>query len=328
VSPDSVTFSPEDWASPHTVTVSAPVDDVVDGEDVGEVRYSIESLDNVYSALTLPRTRAVIHDASSPVQPNRQPQIASNSFVISASAVNGAFVGALTAFDPDFGQTHTWSIISGNETALISLSATTGVLLLADASQLDPIGHPEINLQVMVTDNGDPALSATGVVKLLIQTPTFDPELSLEIPETDLSYQTLGSSLAIATNAAVATFGGDGNLNGLTLVARASGKKSGKDRLTINASLGGDPAVGVAGTQILYDGTLVASILPGKPKAGLQVKFNSQATVVSVQAVVRSLAFQTTAKKRAERTLEIRLLGYEGANSSSNFVQLTMNFDA
>ncbi|MCB1225288.1 MAG: DUF1800 family protein, partial [Verrucomicrobiales bacterium] len=62
VSPTSVTFTPGNWATPQTVTVTAVNDTHSEGPEIGLVSHVIQSADPVYAAVSAPSLNAIVGD--------------------------------------------------------------------------------------------------------------------------------------------------------------------------------------------------------------------------------------------------------------------------
>ncbi len=325
VSPSTIEFTPDNWNVSRTLTVSALSDEIVDGDDVGELVYRLESLDANYSALAVPQTRATVRDGTVAPPLNHAPQTQPVTLDVDSAWVDGTHVGTLTAFDSDPGQELTWAIVSGNETGLWTLDPATGALTLADASQLNPDGQPELILNVAVTDNGTPALTANAVVTLRIHDATHNPAIVLELHTFELEYRNRGSAAILDAQATVQTFGGNADLQGTKLQVRSTGRRAGKDRFVIVPGGGSNSGIAVDGSHISYQGIQIGTVIATRPKDGLQISLNSAANAVSVQALLRRVAFQTTAKKRVTRILELQLVGYHGADSEPHQIVVQTN---
>jgi hypothetical protein len=87
-------------------------------------------------------------------------------FSLNENSAGGTPVGTVTASDPDFGQTLTFSIVSGNTNGAFAIDANTGAITVANAAALDFETTPSFNLVVQVTDSGTPSLSATTSVSV------------------------------------------------------------------------------------------------------------------------------------------------------------------
>jgi len=81
------------------------------------------------------------------------------------SAVNSS-VGTVTATDPDFFQTLTYSIVGGNTGGAFKIDSHTGAITVANAAALDFETTQSFSLTVKVTDNGSPSLSVTTSVSV------------------------------------------------------------------------------------------------------------------------------------------------------------------
>lgn len=87
-------------------------------------------------------------------------------FSLNENSAGGTAVGAVTATDPDFGQTLTYSIVSGNTNGAFAIDPNTGAITVANAAALDYETTPSFNLVVQVSDSGTPSLSATTSVSI------------------------------------------------------------------------------------------------------------------------------------------------------------------
>lgn len=97
---------------------------------------------------------------------NEAPQIAEKTFTLSQRPDVGGSLGSMTASDPDAGQSLTYAIVSGNDAGIFAIDPATGLITVAIPSGLNFDGSPTLSLVVQVTDNGDPALSASANVSI------------------------------------------------------------------------------------------------------------------------------------------------------------------
>ncbi len=74
---------------------------------------------------------------------------------------NGTVVGRVTATDANAGQTITYSISGGTGAGVFAINATTGVITVINSAALDYETTTSYTLDVVATDNGTPAYSAT-----------------------------------------------------------------------------------------------------------------------------------------------------------------------
>ncbi len=97
---------------------------------------------------------------------NEVPIITNQSFSLAENSSNGTSVGTIIATDPDAGQTKTYSIISGNFNAAFALNASTGVLTVANSTELNFEATPTFSLVVKVQDNGVGNLSSQAIITI------------------------------------------------------------------------------------------------------------------------------------------------------------------
>jgi len=97
---------------------------------------------------------------------NEAPVISSQSLAVKARSKVGAVVGTVVSTDPDAGQTRTYSIVSGNTGNTFAINSSTGVVTVNNSNGVKAVG--QYDLVIRVTDNGSPALSATGTVRIYV----------------------------------------------------------------------------------------------------------------------------------------------------------------
>ncbi|MGF1483380.1 MAG: DUF5060 domain-containing protein [Opitutales bacterium] len=101
--------------------------------------------------------------------PNTPPTLTSATFrVIEGSAV-GTGVGSLPAADSDPGQQLTFAITSGNESGTFSIDAATGLIEVADPTDLIKLNNPFFRLGITATDNGLPPEEATADATIILE---------------------------------------------------------------------------------------------------------------------------------------------------------------
>jgi Cadherin domain len=136
---------------------------VVDINNLGQIvgTSSFNGVDNAF-LLSGPLT----------VEGNQPPKLFVNSsstnLTVYTTTPGGTVLNDYNAFDPDAGQTLTFSIVSGNATRAFSINSSTGVLSLTRQLRL-PLTH---NLRIRVTDNGTPPLSNEAVVIIHVVRPS------------------------------------------------------------------------------------------------------------------------------------------------------------
>ncbi len=98
-------------------------------------------------------------------QVNEAPVITNQSFSLLENSLDGVTVGTVTATDPDAGDNLSYTITAGNDLNAFVMSST-GVITVADSSQLDFETNPAFNLTVQVMDDGTGTLSSTATVSI------------------------------------------------------------------------------------------------------------------------------------------------------------------
>ena len=109
---------------------------------------------------------------------NQQPVISDQTFDAEENTPNGQVVGTVYATDPDFGQTLTYSIISGNTNYTFAINPSTGDLSVNNSSGLNFEVTPTFNLIVEVQDNGAGNLWAQASITVNITDVNENPEIN------------------------------------------------------------------------------------------------------------------------------------------------------
>ncbi|WP_086597177.1 malectin domain-containing carbohydrate-binding protein [Hymenobacter crusticola] len=97
--------------------------------------------------------------------PNQAPVIANQSFSVAEGSVAGTLVGTVVASDPDAGQTLSYALVAGNTDGAFAFVGNQ--LQVANAAAVRTAASP-FTLTVRVTDDGNPALSATATVTVTV----------------------------------------------------------------------------------------------------------------------------------------------------------------
>lgn len=94
---------------------------------------------------------------------NSAPVIQAQSFNVAENSTQGTVVGQVIASDPNQGQELIFSIISGNDSNVFTIS-NQGLLTVSNSAALDFEITTTFSLMIMVTDNGVPVLSSQALV--------------------------------------------------------------------------------------------------------------------------------------------------------------------
>jgi len=93
-------------------------------------------------------------------------------------SAEGAFIGKVPGYDPDAGQTISYSIIGGNAGNAFAIDSATGILSVNNSAALDFETASQIDLTVQVTDNAATALSSTASVTVFLRDVNDAPVLN------------------------------------------------------------------------------------------------------------------------------------------------------
>lgn len=181
-------------AETGVVTLTAPVDFE---RDAGPFEFAVRGTDNGTPARSaVARTRVVITDANDP------PEVISDlEIAVSDSTPAGARVGVILATDQDGDSSQRrFEIEGGSGAPWFRIVGTSGDLFIADDVDLATIGGTTLELEIAVTDFGEPVQVGRAVVQVTIaddnQAPVFDPVGDLAIAEDAPAGSAVGSVTA------------------------------------------------------------------------------------------------------------------------------------
>ncbi|NLG96041.1 MAG: tandem-95 repeat protein [Chloroflexi bacterium] len=98
---------------------------------------------------------------------NDQPVVTGGSYTLDENTAIGTVLTTVTFTDRDAGQTHTFTIASGNTDNAFSINPTTGVITVAGALDYETLST--YSLVVEVTDNGTPPAAGTATIQVTIK---------------------------------------------------------------------------------------------------------------------------------------------------------------
>lgn len=123
---------------------------------------------------------------------NEPPIVLPSTVSVRENVVAGVLVGApITAFDPDVGQQLSFKISGGDSSDLFGIMSCNGQLFVKIGSALDYEQMKKYKLSITVSDNGNPRLSTTAEVSILVLDENEPPALKLD-------YEFIVSTRAVA----------------------------------------------------------------------------------------------------------------------------------
>lgn len=143
--------------------LSVAASGVLDFENLAMYQLLIQVQDNGGGNLTASAVVTV-----NVIDLNELPLMSSQTFSVEENSATGTVVGQMVAVDTDQGQSLSYSIMSGNAGNAFTINSNTGLITVANASALDFETRTSYELQVQVTDNGFPVLSASATALINI----------------------------------------------------------------------------------------------------------------------------------------------------------------
>jgi hypothetical protein len=318
VSPASLTFTPANWNTDQTVTVTGVDDLVTDGNVSYTIHGVASSSDANYNGLTF--------DVSVVNQDND---------VAGLNIVAGTGV-----FPVVEGKTNTYTVaLNSQPTANVTVGITSsdtaqgGIpvpasLTFTPANWNVPQTVAVIGADDLVVD-GDTTWRLTNAVTsadsvyaalppVVLVVSTLDNEPALTLPSGDLRYGIGQSGVGLDGRARISD-PNTPNYNGVTLTVTITTNATADDRLEIRHTGNGAGQIGVSGNTVSYSGVPIATYSGGVGTAPLVVTFNHAANAEAAQALLRSVTFRNVSANpsRNRRSVSVALAHTDGGQGSA-----------
>ena len=327
VSPASLTFNSTNWNTYQVVTVHGVDDYVVDGtvfysiitapavsadpnyNGFKAVNVSVANLDNDTAGIALsnPGPFSVVegHSTNYTIVLHSQPVADVLIHTVSSNPAKGI----------PYPSTLTFNAANWNVPQPVTLSAPDNFINDGDISY---------TITTTVT-SADPVYS--GFFIPIIAATTIDNEPGLSLPSADCNYTLGGPGSLIDAQAAIndtinANYSGGALTVAITLNGRAS------DILEIHNNAIGAGQISLSDTNVLYNTSVIGSYSGGANNTPLVISLNSQATPVTVQALLRNISFRTTSTTPVIRRVTVALNdGIGGVSTASKVVRIGLLTD-
>ncbi len=170
---------------------------------------------------------------------NDAPTIADQSLNINEDAANGSAIGAVTASDAD-GDNLFYAIVAGNGDGMFAINAFTGVVTIADNSNLNHETAANRALTIEVTDNGAGTLTDTATLTIAINDVNDAPDIvnqTLNVLDTANDGDVVGTPTATDEDGDNLTYTiTSGNSAGIFAINSATGQITVADSAQINSA--------------------------------------------------------------------------------------------
>ena len=180
--------------NPSTGALAVANSATLNFESIPSIALVVKVLDNGSGNLS---SQAVITVSITDV--NELPAISNQSFLIAENSANGTSVGTIIATDQDAGQTISYSILSGNTNGAFTIQASTGVLSIANSTEINFENTPSFSLGIRVQDNGAGSLSSQAMIVVTIADINEVPVISnqvFSVAENSVNGTTVGTVVA------------------------------------------------------------------------------------------------------------------------------------
>lgn len=170
---------------------------------------------------------------------NEAPQLFAPVFSIDENAYEFAFVGSVNAYDPDVGQTLTFSITDSTHPGAFAIYPEYGAIYVQDGTLLNYEEGATATVTVTATDNGNPALSTSFPVTIHLNDRNEAPTManqSFSVVENTVNGSVVGTMAAADVDAGQSlTYAiGDSTLPGAFAINPATGQITVADASLLN----------------------------------------------------------------------------------------------
>lgn len=293
VSSDSLTFTPSDWSSPQTVTVTGVRDFRKDGDRAYNIITAPAiSADLTYNGINPPDVSLLNVDIDNP-------GIIWNYATPVAVAEGGTTSYSVAlATQPDSNVVVT---VTSSDTSIATVSpdtltftpqdwSTPKVVTVSGVDNLIADGSVSFSIANAVTST-DPLYDDFAGTKTLSAI-RLDNETTLYLPSGDCYYGLGMPAIGIDGQARIEDVDATNYDNGtLTVAFTANGVAA--DRLEIRNDGSDVNQIGVTNSDVYFEGNLIGSFAGGLNLSPLVVSLNTNSTLLAVQQLVRSITFAT-----------------------------------
>lgn len=318
VSPSTLTFTPDNWSMPQTVTVTG-VDDPVDDGDIAYtiVTAAATSTDPAYNgknALDVAVTNIDNDTVGILVDP------VSLSIVEGATASFSVVLGSQPASDVVV------TVTSGNAaagpaapTTLAFTPQTWGTPQTVTVTAVDNlVGGGDVAFTVENTvASSDPVYAAIEPADVAVT--LQDNDATVALPAEGVVYGSGMPAIAIASRATVTDpLTAHYDQGKLTVAVTANGSPD--DRLEIRSTGSDVGQIAVSGSEVSYEGTPIGTLTGGVGIAPLVVALNNAATPAAAQALIRAVTFRNVNSSPATGVRSVTLTLTDADNGAGTGV--------
>lgn len=319
-----LTFTPQNWSTPQTVTVYGADDDLDDGnQNYSIITSNTVSADSNYNGLTVDDLAVVNLDddltgiSVTPI----------SGLVTNEAGGQSSFTIVLTT-QPTANVTIPLSSSNTRE-GRVSVNqvlftpsdwSTPRVVTVTGVNDATPDGNTQYSIVTGAAISLDAkyhGMNASDVSVINLALADIPPIVSL--PGDDPSYRK--DNVAVQLDKLATIQDPDSpflSLDGARLTVTVANHRTSSDRLEITGSgAGTGVTMSSDGVSVRYNGVTVAT-RSGGSSTPLVVRFNSRATMAAVQAVLRSVTFRTTSSNTSDltRTVTVQFATADGTASN------------
>lgn len=230
------------------------------------------------------------------VTPLNSPPVGNDaSLNVAENSIPGTVVGAVTATDPDVGDTLTFALVSGNTSGTFAVDSATGTITVVNNTLLDFENPTTFVLVVTVTD----AAGESGTANVTINITNVDEPLVVTLPNAAPTYHRGSGPVVIDPGAVAAdpdteitTYSG----GRLRVSVDANDPNAADDRLWVQTQGNGSGKISVLYGNVVYESSLViiGQIISGANGGPLVIHLTSFATPTAVYTMMKAITFQNT----------------------------------
>ena len=300
-------------AATDTINVTAENDDPTDS---GSLPTDVSVTEDVTTAVDLSSINVTDVDAGN------------NLLNMTLSTDTGGLLFASTDFDVIVSGTgtSTLTLIGGLADLNNFLDAPSHILYLHGTSHTN--GDNADTIQVDINDNGNTGSGGSGTVTLgtvNVDITAVNDDPSITLPGAAVSY-TEGDGAVVVDAAATATDVDLLDFDTGTLTVDFTANSTADDRLSFQNVGTGVGEIGVSGSDVTYEGTVIGTFAGGTDgTTPLVVTLNASADATAVQALMRNITYENVSANPSTAARTVRFVLTDGDTGTSSAVTETIN---
>ncbi|MBN4075522.1 DUF4347 domain-containing protein, partial [Gammaproteobacteria bacterium AH-315-E17] len=224
------------------------------------------------------------------------------------------------------GATKTFTVVDSDGSSPISAADATTVLknITYNNASDTPTTSPDRTFTITANDGNTDSVA---VISTITVSEANDPPAILDLQDRNSTYVIGNGAILIDQSAVSSVLDPEGNFDGGTLTVHFATGSSANDTLGVQSVGTGAGEISVSGSDVLYEGTVIGTFTGGAAGTDLVFTFDSDATNVSISALLHNLTFDYAGSVTGDRELEFTLVDDDSSASNVASLLITIGND-